>query len=86
MATLGYVARLTHSVTADDTGQRVTVRFRLPDGRFRDIVGVLESWHGDVLTLRRRDGSTAPVAAGDVVASKVVPGEPPRRRSATGPA
>ncbi|UOE22215.1 hypothetical protein NI17_023185 [Thermobifida halotolerans] len=77
---MGYVARLTHSVTPDDTGQRVTVRFRLPDGRFRDIVGVLESWHDDVLVLRRRDGSVAHVDAGDVVASRVVPRQPPRRR------
>ncbi|UPT23655.1 hypothetical protein FOF52_20290 [Thermobifida alba] len=79
---MGYVARLVHSVTKDDVGQRVTVRFRLPDGRFRDIVGVLESWHDDVLVLRRRDGSVAQVAAGDVAASRVVPRQPPRRRGA----
>lgn len=70
---MGYIARLTNAVTKDNIGQRVTVRFQLPDGKFRDIVGVLESWHDDVLTLRRRDGSTARVSAADVVASKIVP-------------
>lgn len=84
--TVGYVARFTHAVTKDDVGQRVTVRFRLPDGRFRDIVGVLESWHDDVLVLRRRDGSLAHVTAAEIVASKVVPPQPPRRSGAPGSA
>ena len=77
---MGYVARFTHAITKDDVGQRVTVRFRLPDGRFRDIVGVLESWHDDVLVLRRRDGSLAHVTAAEIVARSCRrPGVPAHR-------
>ncbi|MFC7326813.1 hypothetical protein [Marinactinospora rubrisoli] len=81
---MGYVARLADSVTPQDVGRRVTLRNRLPDGRFRDIVGVLVSWENGVLRVRRRDGSVGEVAARDVVASRVVPQHPPRRRGAPG--
>lgn len=81
---MGYFARLEHSLTPQDVGRRATVRSRLPDGRFRDIVGVLESWQDGVLVLRRRDGSTAQVCEADVVASRIVPQHPPRRRAAPG--
>ncbi|TDQ54764.1 hypothetical protein EV190_10180 [Actinorugispora endophytica] len=74
------MARLAHSLAPRDIGRRATVRFRLPDGRFRDIVGVLESWRDGVLVLRRRDGSVAQVDEADVVASRIVPQQPPRRR------
>ncbi|RCV48326.1 hypothetical protein DEF23_25170 [Marinitenerispora sediminis] len=77
---MGYVARLANTVTPQDVGRRVTLRNRLPDGRFRDIVGVLESWEDGVIRVRRRDGETAAVEARDVVASRIVPQHPPRRR------
>jgi len=63
------------------------VRSRLPDAptdgpSLTDAVGVLESWTGGVLSVRRRDGSLARVVEADVVAAKVLPDppvRPPRR-------
>lgn len=78
---MGYVARLRTLVTPEDVGRRATLRIRLPGGGFSDIVGVLESWDNGVITVRRRDGAVTEVTANDVVASKVVPREPPPRRS-----
>lgn len=71
--------RLVHRITPQDTGRRVSVRIHLPGGGFTDIVGVVESWEGGVLTLRRRDGSVRRVAESDIAASRVVPPVPPRR-------
>ncbi|WP_203883614.1 hypothetical protein [Planotetraspora kaengkrachanensis] len=74
-------ARLVVAITPEDVGRRVTVR-RVDTGGFRDAVGVLESWTGGVLTLRRRDGSTVEIAEASMVAAKIV--NPPPRASSTG--
>ncbi|WP_067963093.1 putative acetyltransferase [Nocardiopsis trehalosi] len=81
---MGFVSRFTAEVTSADVGRRATLRVRLPEGGFRDIVGVLESWREGVILVRRRDGRVTEVTADDIVASKIVPREPPRRRSAGG--
>lgn len=70
-----------HRITPEDVGKRVSVRIRIPDGRFTDIVGVLEAWTDEVLLLRRRDGSSAEVTESTIVASRIVPPVPPRRRA-----
>ncbi|WP_017585289.1 putative acetyltransferase [Nocardiopsis ganjiahuensis] len=77
--------QLVHRIVPDDLGSRVSVRIALPDGGFTDIVGVVESWAEGVLTLRRRDDSTVEVAEADIVASRVVPPVPPRRRGGRPP-
>ncbi|GAA3722645.1 hypothetical protein HDA32_000820 [Spinactinospora alkalitolerans] len=68
-------------MTPQDIGRRATLRIKLPDGRFRDIVGVLETWEGDIIRVRRRDGTVTEVTSGEVVAGRVVPQQPPRRRA-----
>ncbi|CAM3934361.1 hypothetical protein GCM10009799_40280 [Nocardiopsis rhodophaea] len=77
---MGFVSRFTTEVTPDDLGRRATLRIQLPDGRFRDIVGVLEAWQNGVIMVRRRDGSVIEVIADDVVGSRIIPQQPPRRR------
>ena len=72
--------QLVHRIVPEDLGKRVTVRISLPEGAFTDIIGVVESWANGVLSLRRRDNSTVEVAEADIVASRVVPPVPPRRR------
>ncbi len=74
--------------SADDAvGRRVTLRHRVadPDGggppRWTDVVGTLER-AGDILSVRRRDGSLAEVPAAAVVAFRVV-APPPGRRGRT---
>ena len=75
-------ARLVVRVTPDDVGSRVSLRLRHDATTLTDVVGQLESWEGDELAVRRRDGQVVRVRAADLVAGKVVP-EPPVRRSTT---
>jgi hypothetical protein len=77
-----FAARLVVSISQADVGQRVSLRRRLPTGEYSDLVGVLESWTGGVLTVRRRTGEAVEVPRDVIVAGKVVPpAPPPRRRS-----
>jgi hypothetical protein len=76
-----FAARLVMYVTEADVGQRVSLRRRLPTGEYSDVVGVLESWSGGVLTIRRRTGEVVEVPRDIVVAGKVVPPQPPPRRA-----
>jgi hypothetical protein len=76
-----FAARLVVSISQADVGQRVSLRRRLPTGEYSDLVGVLESWTGDVLTVRRRTGEQVEVPRDVIVAGKVVPPAPPSRRA-----
>ncbi|MFB6755351.1 GNAT family N-acetyltransferase [Streptomyces sp. NPDC056353] len=76
--------RLEVRITAADVGKRVSVR-RLSDTgvageRFTDTVGVLTSWTDGVLLITRKSGESVRVAESDLVAGKVVPAAPARRR------
>lgn len=69
-------ARYEISITPAETGHRVSVRRRVPGGKFSDVVGVLETWEHGVLTIRRRNGERVTVAEDTLVAGKVVPPRP----------
>ncbi|MEV0776196.1 GNAT family N-acetyltransferase [Streptomyces sp. NPDC050433] len=76
--------RLEVRITPADVGKRVSVR-RLTgavDGteKFTDTVGTLTSWDDDVVLITRRTGETVRIAASSLVAGKVVPAAPARRR------
>ncbi|MFI7409048.1 GNAT family N-acetyltransferase [Streptomyces sp. NPDC049627] len=76
--------RLEVRITAADVGKRVSVR-RLndpasPGEKFTDTVGVLASWDDGVLLITRKSGETVRIAESSLVAGKVVPGAPARRR------
>lgn len=65
-------------------GKRVSVR-RLSEGedtaeKFTDTVGVLTSWDSGVLTITRKSGESVRIAESSLVAGKVVPAAPARRR------
>ena len=75
-----FAARLVVSIGVADVGQRVSLRRLLPTGEYSDVVGVLESWSGKTLTVRRRDGELVEIPEDIVVAGKVVPRQPPPRR------
>lgn len=70
--------RFVTSVAPSDVGSRVSLRRSVPDGKFTDVVGVLEGWSDGVIRVRRRDGSLVEFGADTLVAGKVVP-EPSRR-------
>ncbi len=65
-------------------GKRVSVRRLNTPGaaeeKFTDTVGVLTSWDDGVLMITRRDGQSVRIAESVLVAGKVVPAAPARRR------
>ncbi len=71
-----YVVR----ITPGDVGRRVSVRSRTqaPPGQpsTTDAVGTLREWTDTHLLVERRDGTTATVAVGDLLAGKVLPPTP----------
>ncbi len=76
--------RLEVRITPADVGKRVSVRCLTEPGdtsaKFTDTVGVLTSWDNGVLMITRRDGRRVPIAESVLVAGKVVPAAPARRR------
>ncbi|MDV9173014.1 GNAT family N-acetyltransferase [Streptomyces sp. W16] len=76
--------RLEVRITAADVGKRVSVR-RLSDAedtaeKFTDTVGVLTSWDSGVVTITRKGGESVRISESSLVAGKVVPAAPARRR------
>ncbi|MER6358556.1 GNAT family N-acetyltransferase [Streptomyces sp. NPDC001634] len=76
--------RLEVRITAADVGKRVSVRrwneHAAEGERFTDTVGVLTSWDNGVLLITRRGGESVRIAESSLVAGKVVPAAPARRR------
>ncbi|MER6348518.1 GNAT family N-acetyltransferase [Streptomyces sp. NPDC001595] len=79
--------RLEVRITAADVGKRVSVRrvgnpsvSAVTEEKFTDTVGVLTSWNGGVLVITRRDGELVRIPESSLVAGKVVPAAPARRR------
>lgn len=71
-------------ITPADVGKRVSVRCAVTapggGGKFTDVVGVLVSWTDGVLLITRKSGETVRIAESSLVAGKVVPPAPARRR------
>ncbi|MCF4140189.1 GNAT family N-acetyltransferase [Streptomyces sp. Tue 6430] len=76
--------RLEVRITAADVGKRVSVRCLsetgATEGKFTDTVGVLTSWNRGVLQITRKSGESVRIAEPSLVAGKVVPAAPARRR------
>lgn len=71
-------------ITPADVGKRVSVR-RVEQGvggspSFTDTVGVLTSWTEGVLLITQKNGRSVHIAESALVAGKVVPSAPARRR------
>ncbi|MET9994670.1 GNAT family N-acetyltransferase [Streptomyces mutabilis] len=76
--------RLEVRITAADVGKRVSVR-RVNDAggaaeKFTDTVGVLTSWDDGVLVITRKSGESVRIPESSLVAGKIVPSAPARRR------
>ncbi|MFE2274134.1 GNAT family N-acetyltransferase [Streptomyces lavendulae] len=71
-------------ITPADVGKRVSVRRVEGEAGvppvFSDAVGVLTSWKQGVLTITRKDGVSVHISESSLVAGKVVPPAPARRR------
>ncbi|WP_062642429.1 GNAT family N-acetyltransferase [Streptomyces maremycinicus] len=76
--------RLAVRITTADVGKRVSVRCLTEPGtaggKFTDTVGVLTSWDAGVLLITQKSGESVRVDASSLVAGKVVPAAPARRR------
>ncbi|MER5506339.1 GNAT family N-acetyltransferase [Streptomyces sp. NPDC002766] len=76
--------RLEVRITAADVGKRVSVRQLIEPAdateKFTDTVGVLTSWDDGVLLITRKGGESVRIPESSLVAGKVVPAAPARRR------
>ncbi|MFI6951128.1 GNAT family N-acetyltransferase [Streptomyces sp. NPDC050422] len=76
--------RLEVRIAPADVGKRVSVRRLTEDGpqgpKFTDTVGVLTSWNAGVLSVTPKSGESVRIAESALVAGKVVPPAPARRR------
>ncbi|MFI0774951.1 GNAT family N-acetyltransferase [Streptomyces sp. NPDC021212] len=76
--------RLEVRITPADVQKRVSVRMLTDDlsgpDKFTDVVGVLTSWTEGVLHITRRTGESVRIEESSLVAGKVVPAAPARRR------
>jgi hypothetical protein len=65
-----YVVRITPA----DVGARVVIRRRIAGPQtLSDVLGILESWHDDVLAVRTASGEVVQVPRDDIVAARRVP-------------
>jgi hypothetical protein len=69
----------TTNVGPGDSGVRISLRRRLPEGGYGDVLGELLGWD-TVVRVQRRDGTVVTIDPATVVAAKRVPPAPPRRR------
>ncbi|MFG1911879.1 GNAT family N-acetyltransferase [Kribbella sp. NPDC048928] len=60
-----------------DIGHRVVVRHRIPGG-LTDVIGVLQAWTSEFVTVRHADSTLHEIATGDVTAAKPIPEMPLR--------
>ncbi|MCX4795109.1 GNAT family N-acetyltransferase [Streptomyces sp. NBC_01242] len=71
-------------ITPADVGKRVSVRRTPEDGpqgaKLTDTVGVLTSWDNGVLSITTKGGDSVRIPESTLVAGKVVPAAPARRR------
>ncbi|MFD8470144.1 GNAT family N-acetyltransferase [Streptomyces cyaneofuscatus] len=76
--------RLEVRITPADVGKRVSVRRRSVGGgtgvEFTDTVGVLTSWDDGVVAITPKSGESVHIVESTLVAGKVVPAAPARRR------
>ncbi|MFI5568694.1 GNAT family N-acetyltransferase [Streptomyces sp. NPDC051740] len=76
--------RLEVRITTADVGKRVSVRSLIEHGpsgeKFTDTVGVLTSWDNGVLRITKKSGESVRIAESALVAGKIVPSAPARRR------
>jgi len=76
--------RLVIRLTPADVGQRVVIRWRLPQpepgATMTDVLGILEEYGADSFTIRKASGQLVVIPRERALAGKVVPPAPPPRR------
>jgi hypothetical protein len=69
------------TINAGDVGRRVTIRRRLPEGGYSDVVGMLERADESTLAVRDKKGRLIEIARAEIALSKLVPSQPSRRNT-----
>jgi len=69
--------RSVDDIGPEHRGRRVTVRRKLPDGGYSDVIGVCEQADPSSLTVRNKNGETIVIARSEIVAARLV--GPPSR-------
>src|SRR3954468_3020210 len=71
--------RYAREVGPGDSGVRISLRRRYPDGQLGDVLGVLESWVDGGGAFVRASGERVVLPEDDVVAPRRIPPPPARR-------
>jgi hypothetical protein len=77
--------RYAREVGPGDSGVRISLRRRYPDGQLGDVLGVLESWESGVVSVVRASGERVEIPEADVVATRRIPPPPVRRTRSDAP-
>jgi ribosome maturation factor RimP len=67
------------TIDAGKIGQRVTIRRRLPEGGYSDVVGVLEHADESTVAVRDKRGQLVTIGRAEIAAARVVTSKPPLR-------
>ena len=67
------------TIDASKVGRRVTIRRRLPEGGYSDVVGVLEDADESSVAVLNKRGELVTIARAEIAASKVIPSKPSHR-------
>jgi ribosome maturation factor RimP len=70
--------RSVDQLESQHVGHRVTVRRRLPEGGYSDVVGVLEHAGPAFVTVRTHDGQRHEIVRSEIAAARVVTAPPLR--------
>jgi ribosome maturation factor RimP len=70
--------RSVDQIGPEHLGHRVTVRRRLPEGGYSDVLGVCEQIDASTVTVRNNQGETIAIKRSEIVAARVV-GSPARK-------
>ncbi len=57
-------------------GRRVTIRRKLPEGGYSDVVGIAERVDDASVTVRNSEGETVEINRGDIAAARVIGSAP----------
>lgn len=66
--------RSVDTIKAEHQGRRVTIRRKLPDGGYSDVVGIAEHVDEASVTVRNHKGELIQIPRGEIAAARVIDG------------
>ena len=68
--------RSVDQLSTEHAGHRVTVRRKLAEGGYSDVIGVLEHVDDASVTVRKHDGTTIEIPRSEMAAARVIAAPP----------